>query len=396
MTDFPDVNPAAISTLADSLKSVSGSMAGIGLDTEAVRDSVMGSEQWKGTASGHWYTVVTARVGDAGLTNEVMGSVATMLDGLAQDLESEQRLYQRMSDDLYTVKPQQGVMSRLDGPEMILNPDVQKSMDTCVQRAVQLLDDAARKLTAYALLADDIRAVPVEDRTPGVLAGANQQTASLQLLTILLGSVTGNYASGSKFEQAILRALGINKNTDIWRPNPPFEGKLTANGLAKGTTVDSKGSNYMVEIKGTSSLQFRFQLRLQVEQAKATGNPLWIVKAAGKSADPSVIKAAEGTQGGVIYTSDNGKTFTDGNGNPVKVTYDKATDTLKVSGYQRVPASSGGTGTDTALPSSPDPDAPQAPVNPATADESPAVPEVPQAPEVPDPEVPPVDPEIIP
>jgi hypothetical protein len=253
MADFPDVDPAAISTLADSLKTVSDSMAGVGLDTEGVRGSVMGSEQWKGTASSQWYTVVTGRVGDAGLTNEVMGSVASLLDGLASDLESEQRLYQRMSDDLYTAEPQHGVISRLTGPEMVLNPDVQKSMNTCVARAVQLLDDAARKLIAYAELAAEIRAAPVAARTPGVAAGANRQAASLNLLTVLLGTVTGNYASGSKFEQAILQSLGINKNTEIWRPDPAFEGKLTASGLARGTIVDSQGSNYMVEVKGTNS-----------------------------------------------------------------------------------------------------------------------------------------------
>jgi hypothetical protein len=51
----------------------------------------------------------------------------------------------------------------------------------------------------------------------------------------------------------ILQSLGINKNTEIWRPDPAFEGKLTASGLARGTIVDSQGSNYMVEVKGTNS-----------------------------------------------------------------------------------------------------------------------------------------------
>jgi hypothetical protein len=92
MAGFPDVDPGAISALASSLRSVSDSMAGIGLDTEGLRGSVMGSEQWKGTASDQWYIVVTGRIGDAGLTNEVMGSVASLVDGLAQDLEAEQRL----------------------------------------------------------------------------------------------------------------------------------------------------------------------------------------------------------------------------------------------------------------------------------------------------------------
>jgi hypothetical protein len=190
-----------------------------------------------------------------------------------------------------------------------------------------------------------------------------------------------------------LKALGLTKNNEVWRPDPPFEGKLTASGLARGTIPDSQGSNYFVEVKGTNKLELRYQLRLQVLQARLTSKPLWVIKAAGQEADPNVVLAAEGTEGGVIYTSDNGKTFTDGNGNPVQVSYDKGTDTVTVRGYTNI---TGGDGTalDSAQP--PDPGEPSSPVEPSVADGTPVPPGVLGPPDVlEDPDIS-IDPEIIP
>jgi hypothetical protein len=393
VTDFPDADPGAISDLAGGLQAISASMADIGLDTESLRGSVMGSQQWQGNASEEWWTVVTDRIGDAGLSNDVIGSAASTLSGLATDLAAERRVYDGLSSHLYSVEPAQGVASRFEPPVQVADPSVQQAMDASAARAVALLDSAARQLLTYAVLAEDIHAVPVADRTPGVAAGANRKAASLQLLTILLGTVVGNQASGSKFEQAVLKALGIDKNTEIWRPDPAFEGKLTPSGLARGTIVDGQGSNYLLEVKGTSSLQLRFQLRLQTEQAQQSGNPLWIIKAAGQKADPSVVRAAEGTGGGVLYTSDNGKSFTDGNGPQVKVTYDKGSDKVDVNGYQSSGSSGGTAGGGLGSAPSPDPDAPSTPVAPSVAEPSTVTPEVPDVPEVP--EVPEL-PEIIP
>jgi hypothetical protein len=395
VTGFPDADPRAISALADSLQAISLSMADIGLETEGLRGSVMGSQQWQGNASEKWWAVVTDRIGDAGLSNDVMGSAASMLSALAADLAAERRVYGQLSSQLYSMKPAQGVAARLVGAVEVENLAVQRAMDACAARAAGLLDSAAAQLLGYAALAGDIHAVPVANRTPGVPDGANRQAASLQLLAMLFGSVTGNQTSGSQFEQAVLKALGIGKNTEIWRPDPAFEGKLTPSGLARGTIPDGQGSNFLVEIKGTSSLQLRFQLRLQIEQARLSGNPLWVIKASGRPADPSVVRATEGTNGGVLYTSDNGKTFTDGQGNPVQVSYDKASDTLKVSSYKPT-TRPGGSGGDLGPTQSPDPDAPPAPVSPDTAQGPPAVPDVPVDPVGPEEPVDPVDPEILP
>jgi hypothetical protein len=212
-----------------------------------------------------------------------------------------------MSDDLYTARPQQGVMSRLDGPEMILNPDVQKSMNTCAGRAVQLLDDAAARLLAYAGLAEDLRSSPVADRTPGVLAGANRQVSSLHLLAILFGSVKDNHDAGTEWEDIILQELGIPKNNTVWRPNPPFEGKLTKGGaLARGTTPDGDGSDFLLEVKGTISVNNRFQIRCEAEYARLTSRPPWIIKKGTGKVDQSVQEMAEETGGGVAYTTDDG------------------------------------------------------------------------------------------
>lgn len=398
MASFPDVNAAAIDDLAVSLKQVSSSMADIGLDVKSLRGSVMGSQQWQGSASEKWYAVVTERVGDAGLTNDVMGSASSMLSTLASELEAERRTYDRLSSQLYMSKPVSGPESRFIPTVQVVDPDVQRAMDACAERAAQLLDNAARQLLSYAVIAGDVRAVPAANRTPDIPDGTNRQAASLHLLAMLFGSVTGNRTSGVQFEEAVLQALGISKNTTLWRPDPAFEGKLTASGLARGTIVDGWGNNYLLEIKGTSSLQLRFQLRLQLQLARLTNNPLWIVKAAGQKADPSVVRDVEARGGGVLYTSDNGKTYEDGNGNPVKVTYDKATDKLDVSGYKPsgggAIASSGSS--DPGSAQAPDPDAPSGPVNPSTADAPPAAADMPTEPVVPEDPVPPVDPEIIP
>lgn len=394
MAGFPDADPGVISDLAGALKTVSGSMAGIGLDTEGLRGSVMGSEQWQGSASEKWHAVVTERAGDAGLTNDVMGSAATMLSGLASDLEAERRIYNQLSGQLFSL-----TQPVLGGPEPYTvqapDPSVQQEMDACAARAARLLEDAAGKLLGYAALSGDIRAVPAANRTPGVADGANRRAASLQLLTILFGSVVGNRAAGSKFEQAILRALGITKNTEIWRPDPAFEGRLTASGLARGTIVDGKGSNFLLEIKDTNGLQLRFQIRLQAYMARLSGNPLWIIKSGDQKADSGVVRAAEGTKGGVLYTRDGGKSYTDGNGNPVQVRYGGKSDTLSVSGYQNsTNVGSGAGGLDTP---SPDPDAPPGPESPGTVDgPAGAAPEGPVVPEGPEEPMDPEFPEIIP
>lgn len=386
MADFPDADPAAISDLADALKAVSVSAADVGLETGGVRGSVMGSEQWRGSASEQWYTVVTGRIGDAELTSEVMGGAAGMLADLASDLESERRVYDRLSGELYTPHPVQGVASRLTGPAEVVNPDVRRAMDRCAARAAELLEDAARRLLRYAALAEDIRAVPVAGRDPGVPAGTDRRAASLQLLATLFGSVAGNRASGSKFEQAVLQALGIAKNTETWRPDSPFEGKLTASGLARGTIVDGQGDNFLVEIKETKELEFRYQLRLQTLMAQKESIPWWIIKAGPGNADPSAVKvAAEESGGGVLYTSDNGKTFTDGKGNPVQVSYDKSSDRLDVNGYQSsIPKTPSG---DLGSVPSPDPDAPAGPVAPDVAEAPPTAvtPDMPDAPDMPEP-----------
>lgn len=393
MAGFPDADPGAISALASSLQGISGSMAGIGLGTQDLRGSVMGSEQWQGDASGKWQDVVTERIGDAGLTNDVMGSAATMLSGLASDLEAERRVYDQLSGQL--LSRSQPV---LGGPEpysvLVPDPSVQREMDASAARAARLLDDAAGKLLGYAALAGDIRAVPAANRTPGVADGADRQAASLQLLTVLFGSVVGNRAAGSKFEQAILKALGIDKNTTIWRPDPAFEGKLTAGGLARGTIVDGEGANFQLEIKGTKALEMRYQLRLQALKAQEQNIPWWIIKADGQPADPDVVQAAEKSGGGVLYTSDNGKTYTDGKGNQVQVSYDKSSNKIDVNGYK--PSAGTTPGGDAGSVPPADPDAPADPVSPSTADPPPAAPGVPEIPEVPEePEIPEF-PEIIP
>ncbi|HEX3650987.1 MAG TPA: hypothetical protein VHV49_21395, partial [Pseudonocardiaceae bacterium] len=183
MTDFPDADPSAIGDLAAGLQAVSVSMAEVGMDTESVRGSVVGNEQWQGNASEAWWKVVTDRIGDAGLSNDVMGSAASTLSSLATDLAAERHVYDGLAAQLYSVELPQGPASRFEPPVQVADPAVQHAMDASAARAATLLDNAARKLLSYAVLAEDIHAVPVADRTPGVAPGADRQAASLNLLT---------------------------------------------------------------------------------------------------------------------------------------------------------------------------------------------------------------------
>lgn len=386
MAGFPDADPAAIGDLAAGLRALSASAAEVGAGTEGLCGSVMGSQRWQGSTSEQWRAVITERIGDAGLTSDVLGSAAAMLSGLAGELEAEQRVFDRLSGELFS-----SAQPVLGGPEPYAvpapDPAVQREMDACAARAAGLLEDAARKLLTYAMLAGDIRAVPAADRTPGVPDGADRRAASLGLLAILFGSVVGNRTAGSKFEQAVLRELGITKNTSVWRPDPPFEGKLTATGLARGTIVDGRGSNFLLEIKGAKKLEYRFQIRLQRFMARLTNSQLWIIKAGSGNVGPRVVQATEDRDGGVLYTSDNGKTYTDGYGNPVQVTYDKTSDTLRVSGYQ--PSTRVDSGSTIDPMPSPDQNAPASSVSPDVAEAPPsaAMPDFPEDPEIPDPEI---------
>ena len=376
---FPQVDTAALDNAASSLKLISGGMSDVGTSVSGLRGAVDGSEQWRGQAAGRWSATVGDRVSDASLTAEVMGKAASLMDQLAAGVSAERRAYNQaaaqMSDAGAAFNPRfSPAPPGWDTPYLA-------AMNAAAKRAADLLVQAGSDFLALAALAGDIDATTAANRMPGVPAGTNHHAASLTLLATLFGSVTGNQAAGSQFEQAVLNALGIGKNTTTWRPGAPFEGKITAGGLARGTIADGEGSNYLVEIKGTSSLQLRYQLRLQVEQAQQTGNPLWILKASGQDADPSVLRAAEGTGGGVLYTSDNGKSFTDGSGNPVQLTYDKGADKLDVSGYQ---PSGGNPAGGQGAPLSPDPGAPSAPVDPAAPEVPAPAPEVPEVPEVPE------------
>ncbi len=363
-SDFPDVDPGAISTLASELELISSAFADVGLGSENLRDALIKNEQWQGEASKQWQAVVTERIGDAGLSNEVMGTAATKLAALASDLQSERRTYDRISEEILQKQSTIFDPYGLPPPELA-DPVGYQALCRSVARANDLLDQAAKGLLGLAVLAGDIRAQPAANRMPGVPDGTDRRVASLKLLATLFGSVRDNQLSGAEFEKTVLQELGITKNTEVWRPDPPFEGKITLTGLAKGTTPDGQGSNFLLEVKGTNSQTVRYQLRLEAEYARQSGRPLWIIKQGSKRVTGNLQDLAERTGGGVLYRTGTG-TYTDGNGNPVQVTYDKNTDSLHVQGYTRQPGSGGGTAPTSIGP--PDADTPSEPVDPQIAD----------------------------
>jgi hypothetical protein len=394
LPDFPAADTGAISALAENLQLICTAATDAGEETQYLRDLVLSNEQWQGSAAQQWHDVVTERVGDAGLTSDVMGTASAKLAALAADLNDERANYDRLS---YSIAVEQGRTFDPDGgvaPAELVDPLGVAALRQCVARAEGLLAQATTDLLELAILAGDIRAQLAPNRTPGIPAGTDRNQASLQLLTMLFGSVRDNQLSGRQFEDTVLKELGLTKNTEIWRPDPAFEGRLTLSGQAKGTTPDGQGDNFILEIKGTDSQTIRFQLRLQALYARQTGRPLWVIKQGGKPVTDSLVKLTERAKGGVIYRTGPGR-YVDGHGNPVQVTYNKDTNTLDVQGY--VPstqsAGSGGGADPTDVVPTPDPDAPSAPVDPTIADgDSEVVPAQPVAPVEPVEPVEPIEP----
>jgi hypothetical protein len=361
--DFPDVNTDAINTLATDLGGYASGFADTGIEVQNLRDAVIQNEQWAGPASQQWHAVVTERVGDAGYTDNVIGQASSTLSTLASDLAGERRTYNNILQQISAVELKQVDPFSYSSPQLD-DPQGYKALCASVSRANELLDQAAKDLLGFSVMAGDIRAQPAANRTPGVPDGTNRNPASLSVLGALFGSVLSNQKSGTQFEKDVLNELGITKNTEVWRPDPAFEGRLTATGLAKGTTPDGLGSNFLLEIKGTDSQTVRFQLRLMSQYAKLSGRPMWMIKQGTNKVTDNLRDLAEGTGGGVIYRTAAGQ-YQDADGNPVTVSYDKATNKLEVTGYQ---PSGGASAADPSSVAAPDGDAPAAPVDPSIAD----------------------------
>lgn len=348
---FPNIDTAALDTCAADLNLVGTGMSDTGTNISVLANAVAGSEQWQGEAASRWHAVVTGRAADATLTSTVMAKAGSLLGQLAADVAAERQQYNRLA----TQMTDQGAAynPRFNpGPPNWEAPYV-AAMTAAARRAAALLTQAGNDFLALAALAADITATTAAGRLPGVPAGTNRRQASLTLLATLFGSVVSNRVTGSAFETQVLQELGLDKNTDIWRPGTPFEGRTTLGGLAKGTIPDAQGPGSIVEIKDVSNLSARFQIRLEELNAQLTGRELWIVVRGGAKVSDDVTLRAERTGGGVLYRT-GPSSYTDPQGNPVRI--DPG---MKVSGYQRV----------TDPPPAPDPGAPSAPVDPAPAPE---------------------------
>ena len=362
-SDFPDVNTDAINTLATDLAGYAIGFADTGIEVQNLRDAVIQNQQWAGSASQQWHDVVTERVGDSGYTDNVIGQASSTLSTLASDLAGEHSTYTNILQQISAVELKQVDPYSYSSPQLN-DPEGYKALCASVSRANDLLDRAAKDLLGFATMAGDVRAQPAANRTPGVPDGTNRNTASLSMLGMLFGSVLSNQKSGAQFEKDVLNELGITKNTEVWRPDPAFEGRLTAKGLAKGTTPDGMGSDFLLEIKGTDSQTVRFQLRLMSQYAKLSGRPMWMIKQGTNKVTDNLRDLAESTNGGVIYRTAAGQ-YQDANGNPVTVSYDKTTDKLDVTGYQR---SGGASAADPSGVAAPDAEAPADPVDPSVVD----------------------------
>lgn len=353
---FPHVNIAAIDSCASDLKNVSEAASVTSTDISALQKAVAGSEVWQGEAASRWQTVMSGRAADGNLTSEVLGKAASLLEKLAEELGQEQRYYNKVSAELGGA---QTAYNPRFNPEPIAQEDgYVTAMNGAVSRANSLLEQAGNDFLALAALAEDIGAKGAKNRMPGVPSGTNRNAASLNLLAFLMGTVLGNTGAGVTYEDTVLSELGLPGNNAIFRPNPAFEGKLTPTGLARGVIPDSETPNGIFEIKDVTSVQGRFQIRLETEYARITGRPLWVIAKGGAKVDNSVVDNAQSTGGGVIYR--NGPNdYVDGQGNPVKISSNGT-----VTGYN--PTQTGGSGSASGAPS-----APSEPVNPNPAGQAP-------------------------
>jgi uncharacterized protein YukE len=389
---FPSVDTGAMTACASSLQSVASSMSDHGTNVSALQQAVAGSEDWKGQAASRWQDVMTSRVADASLTNEVMSKAASLLDQLASGLEAEQQYYNKVNGQMQDLAGSYNPRFN-PAPGNWQAPYI-SAMNASVTRANNLLKNFGDDFVVLAAMAGDITATTAANRTPGEPAGGSSASNSgaMSLLAILLGSVTG-HDPGANFETEVLSELGLAKNTDTFRLNIPGTDWFLGPKLAKGTIPDSvqlSQGGYVVEIKySTETVEARFQIRLEEMLAGANGVPFWVIVSKDAQVTPEVLARSEVTGGGVLVRA-GPNTYTDVNGNPVKVGPG-----MKVTGYR--PITTGGSGGSTGSTGSPGPSDPQAPAQPVDpADTTGPAPAGPAAPGVPDGPVEPGDPVVDP
>lgn len=376
---FPAVDTAAMTAAAGKLQKIAGQMSDTGVNLGVLQTEVTGNESWKGQGATAWQTVMSSRVADADLSNEVLSKGGTLLSQLAADLQTEQRYYNKINGELQDRAGSYNPRFNPAPPGDWEAPYI-SAMNASVTRASNLLTSFGNDCQSLAALAAGITATTAANRTPGEPQGPGGRGGTT-VLTALAGTVTGGDSPGADdsgitdegFEDEVLSELGLSKNTaTIGRGLVP--GKLTKGGQPRGAIPDSlSGSdNYVVELKNVSSLSARTQIRIEAAYARLTGSRYWVVVPKDAKVNDNVTDLAEQTGGGVIYRTDagNGKiTYEDPSGNPVQIG-----PKMQVSGYQ--PSTTGpGSGSPGAGPpaATSDPQAPSQPVDPSdTAGQPPA------------------------
>jgi uncharacterized protein YukE len=359
---FPRVETGAMAECASRLQSLGSQMADIGTDVSAIQQAVASSEQWQGEAASRWQQVVTSRVSDANLTDEVLGKASSLLQQLATGLQEQRQAYNKarmQMEDQEFVNGSGSVPPPPDWDEGYI-----AAMKSAASQASELLHQAGNDFLTLASLAGDITATTARDRMPGVGPGTNRSKASLNLLDQLWQVAVGGI-SDSGFEKTVLAELNLSKNTSTVRgliPGKTSPGTPDSPPQPKGIIPDSLDENpngYVVEIKGyTSEVQFRSQIQAEAQLASQDGVPYWVIVQNGATVSPRVIQAAEGTGGGVLVRT-GANTYTNLNGQPVNIGQG-----MKVTDYKPVMPNQGTS----------DPQAPSDPVNPSDTGPEPADP----------------------
>ncbi len=362
-----------MSAAASKLQSIAGDMSDTGLNVGVLQQAVTGNEAWKGQGATQWDTVMTSRVADANLSNEVLGKGGTLLSQLASDLEAEQQYYNKVGGEMGDAAGMYNPRFNPAPPDW--DEPFISAMNASVTRANNLLKSFGDDCLSLAALADDVTAVTAANRTPaepdgpggpGGPGGKGTVLATLAANATAAGDAAtgGSGITDNGYEEEVLAELGLSKNTTtVGRDLNTDPAKATAGGQPRGTIPDALAEGpggYVVEIKGynAESVSARFQIRLGSLFAQTNNLPYYVIAPKDVKVSSSVIRLTERTGGGVLYRT-GPNSYEDPSGNPVQVGPG-----MKVTGYQaRTTGGSGGSSGTTGT--SGDPQAPSEPVNPA-------------------------------
>lgn len=326
---FPDVDSGALRTGAGSLASAASALGDQRRSVATVTGGIGG--EWKGAARESWNGAGTAAVSDLSRAADGIRRGVTALQRLADEVDSCRARYDAAMGRLATAKGDaagaladlalevpspgnagpfyQGAQDQLDAARVAIGA-AQADAEAAIidvfaagRRCGTALSDAAGLASGFGEFAGG---------SPAGASGAGGEPApDMQFLTLLLGSVTGNRTAGREFQLQVLRALGIDENTQT------LQGY--AGGGYRGTIPDGLEDGEMFEVKGVIYQYRSSQIIRQLDAAAASERGYTLVVGPRTKVSPELQEAIrEHPYGGEIVRGQADGSFTDLDGNPVE------------------------------------------------------------------------------